>query len=163
MNLRAYIKLDQSYKKSLEYYYTKNLGIGIVGMFLFCFFVIVGAFKMIDRLFVFNVYLICFLIATSMYFWPLIQVRENFFIASIFSKFSNIPINKSLFIRSKLLLLIRFAVLFYIPVQLVHFICLKITDTPLISITGLWPLAAMLLSLAFQYIYMKIRARDLKE
>jgi len=161
MNLRTYMKLDINYKKGLENYYIRNMLIAAVGLFLFCFFIIAGAFGMMDKLYVFNIYLLCFLSATSLYFWPLIQVRENFYIASIFKKFRNAPINKRLFIRAKLLLLIRFSVLLYIPVQIAHFIGLKSTETSQLSITGFWPLAALLVSLLFQYLYMRFRARDL--
>jgi|GEM_PF-1364925 len=161
MDLRTYIKLDKEYKKSLESYYPRNLCIGAVGMFLFCMFVVAGAFGLMDRTFVFNIYIICFIIATSLYFWPLIQVRENFFTVSIFRKFRNAPINKKLFIRAKLILMIRFSVLFYIPVQILHFIGLNRTDTSCLSITGFWPLCAMVTAVAFQLLYMKIRVREL--
>lgn len=160
MNLRTYIKMDKNYKKSLEYYYTKNLGIGAVGMFLFSVFVVAGGLGMMDRAFVFNIYIISFLIATSLYFWPLIQVRENIYVTSLFKKFRNAPVDKKLFVRAKLILLIRFSVLFYIPVQIMHFIGLNRTNTPHLSINGFRPLAAMFISVIFQYIYMKLRARD---
>jgi len=163
MNLRNYIKLDKDYKKNLEYYYPRNLCIGAVAMFLFCVFVIAGALKMMDKSFVFHIYIVSFLVATSLYFWPFIQVRENFLTVSIFKKFNNVPINKKLFIRAKFVLLIRFSVLFYIPVQVMHFIGLKRTETPFLSITGFWPLAAMLIGFIFQYICMKIRIRDFNE
>lgn len=163
MKLRTYIKLDRNYKKSLEYYYTKNLGIWAVGMFLFSVFVVAGALGLMDRTFVFHIYIICFLTATSLYFWPLIQVREGNFIVSVFRKFRSVPVDIKLLIRAKFILLIRFSALFYIPVQILHFICLKRTDTPCLSITGFWPLAAMLISVIFQYVYMRLRARDLRE
>jgi len=139
MDLRTYIKLDKYYKKSLESYYPRNLCIGAVGMFLFCVFVVAGAFGMMDRIYVFYIYAICFLAATSLYFWPLIEVRENIFTVSLFKKFRNAPVNKKLFARAKLILLIRFSVLFYLPVQIMHFVGLNRTDTPQLSITGFWP------------------------
>jgi hypothetical protein len=160
MNLRGYINLDKKYKKSLNYYYTKNLGIGAVGMFLFCTFVIAAGLRLMDHIVVFNIYLICFLIATSLYFWPLVQVRENIFVVSIFKKFRNAPINKKLFIRAKLILLNRFAVLFYVPVQVMHIIGLKRTETPHLSLVAFWPMSSMIFSIVFQYIYMRFRARD---
>lgn len=161
MKLRDYMKLDNNYKKSREYYYPQNLGIGAIGMLLFCVFAVAGAFGMMDRVFVFSIYVLCFMAATSLYFWPLIQVRENNIEVSIIKKFRNIPINRSLFVKAKLILLIRFSVLFYVPVQIMHFIGLSRTDTPRLSATGFWPLAAMLISLLFQYLYMRFRARDL--
>lgn len=163
MKLNYYIKLDKGYKKSLEYYYTKNLGIGAVGMFLFCTFVIAGAWGKMDHIVIFNIYVICFMIASSFYFWPLIQVRENLLIISVFKKFRNIPVNKRLFMRSKLILLIRFSVCFYIPVQIMHFIGLLRTDTSYLSIIGFWPLGAMLIVACVQYLYMRFRARDFME
>jgi len=128
---------------------------------LFSVFVVAGGLKLMDRFFVFNIYIICFLTATSLYFWPLIQIRENIFIVSIFKKFKNAPIDKRLFVRSKLVMLMRFSILFYIPVQIMHFIGLNRTKTPQLSVTGFWPLIAMILTFIFQYGYMKFRARDL--
>lgn len=93
------MKLDNNYKKSREYYYPQNLGIGAIGMLLFCVFAVAGAFGMMDRVFVFSIYVICFMTATSLYFWPLIQVRENNIEVSIIKKFRNIPINRSLFVK----------------------------------------------------------------
>lgn len=160
MNLWGYIKFDINYKKSLKYYYPKNLGIGAVGMFLFSTFVIAGGLRLMDHIAVLCIYLICFLIATSLYFWPLIQVGESFYVVSIFNKFKNAPINKKLFIRSKIFLLTRFSVLLYIPVQAMHFIGLKRTQTPQISLVGFWPLGSMILTVVVQYLYMRMRARD---
>ena len=160
MNLQGYIKLDKNYIRSLRYYYSRNLGIGAVGMFLFCTFVIAGGLKMMDNIVVLYIYLICFFVASSLYFWPLIQVKENASVASIFNKFRNIPVNKKLFIRAKFFLLARFAVLFYIPVQIMHFIGLNRTVTPIISITGIWPLGALILTVIIQYTLLILRARD---
>ncbi len=163
MKLFYYIKLDKNYKKSLLYHDVKNLGIGGVGMFLFSTFVLAGSWRVMDNLAVFNIYVICCLIATSLYFWPLLQIRENLANVSIFKKYKSMPIDKKLFIRAKLLLLIRFSICFYIPLQIMHFIGLQRTDTPSLSLIGFWPLGATFLSIVAQYLYMRLRARDFME
>jgi len=163
MKLLYYLKRDKSYKKNLEYYDTKNLGIGGVGMFLFCTFVLAGSWRMMDHIVVFNIYVICCLIASSLYFWPLIQVRENLLIVSVFKKYKNIPIDKKLFARAKLILLIRFSICFYIPIQIIHFIGLMRTDTSSLSITGFWPLGATLISIGVQCLYMRFMSRNFIE
>jgi Na+/melibiose symporter-like transporter len=152
--------MDKSYKKNLEYYDTKNLGIGGVVMFLFCTFVLAGSFGEMDHIAIFNIYVICCLIASSLYFWPLIQVRENLLIVSIFKKYKNMPIDKKLFARAKLILLIRFSICFYIPIQIIHFIGLSRTDTSYLSFTGFWPLGATLISIVVQYLYMRFMSRN---
>lgn len=155
--------MDKNYKKSLEYYDTKNLGIGGVGMFLFCTFVLAGSWRTMDNIIVLNIYIICCIIASSFYFWPLIQVRENLLIVSIFKKYKSMPIDKKLFVRAKLILLIRFSICFYIPLQMMHFIGLMRTETPYLSIIGFWPLGATLISICVQYLYMRFLSRDFRE
>lgn len=163
MKLSYYVKMDKYYKKSLEYYDVKNLGIGCVGMFLFCTFFIAAAWRKMDHIIVLNIYVICCLIASSFYFWPLVQVRENLFIVSIFKKYKNAPIDKKLFRRAKLILLIRYSICFYIPIQIIHYIGLMRTDTPQLSIIGFWPVIASLISIIVQYLYMRILSRDFME
>ena len=155
--------MDKYYKKSLEHYDTKNLGIGGVGMFLFCTFVLAGSWRVMDHIAIFNIYVICCMIASSLYFWPLIQVRENLLIVSIFKKYKNIPIDKKLFARAKLIRLIRFSICFYIPFQMMHFIGLLRTDTSSLSIIGFWPLGATLISIGVQYLYMRFMSRNFME
>lgn len=159
MKLSAYIKMDKKFKKGMEYYDTKNLGIAAVGMFLFSTFVLASGFGAMDHIIVFNIYIICFLVASSLYFWPLIHVREKHGIVSIFTKYRSIPINKKTFIRAKVLVLIRFSIFFCIPIQIMHFIGLKRTNTPTMSIIGFWPLLATVISIVIQYLYMRFQAR----
>lgn len=159
MRLSGYIKADKDFKKGMEHYDTKNLGIAAVGMFLFCTFVLAGSSGVMDHIAVFNIYIICFLVASSIYIWPLIHVREKDGIISIFKKYRSIPINKKIFIRAKGILLIRFSILFYIPIQIMHFIGLMRTNTPAISFIGFWPLVATVISICIQYLYMRFQAR----
>lgn len=159
MKLSGYIKMDKDFKKGMEYYDTKNLGIAAVGMFLFCTFVLAGSFNIMDHIVVLNIYIICFLVASSLYIWPLVHVREKDGIISIFKKYRSIPINKRMFIRAKVILLVRFSIIFYLPIQVMHFIGLMRTNTPEMSIVGFWPLVATVVSICVQYLYMRFQAR----
>ena len=161
MRFSQYVKLDKAYKKSrIVAYDLKNLGIAAVGFFIFCNFVVAGGLGERDHIFVFNIYVISCLIASSLYIWPLIHVKEGGIAVSIFKKFQNIPINKNYFINAKLFVLIRFSILFYIPMQIMHFIGLNRTKTDHLSITGFWPLLASIISICVQYIYMRFQSRD---
>ena len=162
MRLSKYISLDKNYKSSLINAEIRSLGIGCVGMFLFCSFVMNWAFCSMDSWIIFGIYLTCFTIAEALYIYPLVTVYEEGYV-SIFHKYKNMPIDKHLFFRSKLLLLARFSILFYIPVQLLHFWGLDRTDTPNISIIGFWPVLALILTLFLQYIYLRILARNFVE
>ncbi|MGB4659084.1 MAG: hypothetical protein WBI07_07890 [Mobilitalea sp.] len=159
MRLSKYIALDKKYKSSLINTDIRNLGIGCVGMVLFCSFVLNWALHSMDHLIIFGVYLTCFTLAEAFYIYPLVMVYEEGYVP-VFRKYKNLPIDKHLFFRSKFLLLIRFSILFYLPVQLLHFWGLERTNTPYISLTGFWPISAMALTLFVQYIYIRILARD---
>lgn len=162
MRLSKYISLDRNYRKSLINTDIKNLGIGCVGMFLFSSFLLNWSFHSMDHMAVFSIYLVCFTVAEAFYIVPLILVYEGGYI-SVFQKYKNIPIDKRLFFRSKLILLTRFSLFFCIPVQLFHLWGLNRTDTPYLSIIGFWPVIAMALTLLAQYIYIRILARNFME
>lgn len=159
MRLSKYIALDKKYKSGLIYTSVRDLGIGCIGMVLFCSFVLSWALHTMDHMIIFFVYLACFTIAEAFYLYPLVMVYEGGYV-SIFHKYKNIPIDKHLFFRSKFILLLRFSILFYIPVQLLHFWGLDRTDTPDFSLIGFWPVLALVLTLFAQYIYLRILARE---
>lgn len=161
MKFSQYIKTDKAYKKSIVIIHdVKNLCIGGVGMFLFCTFIIAAGLSVMDHMGVLYIYLICSFVASSLYFWPLIHVKEGSIVVSIFKKFQSIPIDKRTFINAKLFLLMRFSFIFYIPMQIMHFVGLMRTDTYYISVTGFWPLIATVISVGVQYIYMKFQSRN---
>ena len=162
MKLSQYITLDKDYKSGLVNTDIRNLGIGCVGMFLFCSFVLNWAFHSMDNIIILGIYLACFTIAEVFYIYPLVMVYEGGYVP-IFRKYKNMPINKHLFFRSKLVLLTRFSILFCIPVQLLHFWGLERTQTPTISFIGFWPVLALFLTLFAQYIYLRIIARNFVE
>ncbi len=162
MNQLNYIRLDRNYRKSLVNTDIRNLGIGVVGMILFSSFTLNWALRTMDHPAVFILYLICFSVAQFFYIRPLIMVYEGGYV-SVFKKYKNVPINKRLFLRSKLLLLTRFSVFFCLPVQLFHFWGLNRTDTPHLGIVGFWPLTSMLITLFVQFIFISILARDFQK
>lgn len=159
MKLTKYIRMDKAYRNRLLNTDIRNLGIGAVGMFLFSSFVLNWGLCSMDHIVVLYIYLICFTIAQTLYIHPLIMVYEGGYV-SVFRKYKNIPINKRLFVDSKLILLTRFAIFFSIPVQLLHFWGLERTDTPMLGIIGLWPMVALIVTLFIQIIFIKILARS---
>lgn len=158
MKLSEYIRLDHNYKYSLINTDIRSLGIGCVGMAVFCGSILNWGFRTTDHISVLIFYMICFSVAQAFFIYPLVMVFEEGY-TSIFKKFKNIPINKRLFFRSKLLLLTRFTILFCIPVQLFHFWGLTRTNTSYLSITGFWPVLVMLVSLLAQYFYLRLLTR----
>lgn len=160
MNQLKYIRMDRTYRRNLTNIDVRNLAIGGIGMFLFSSFVLNWGLRTMDRIAIFFIYLVCFTLAQYFYIYPLIMVFEGGYV-SIFKKFKNIPINKRLFVNSKLILLTKFSIYYCLPVQLLHFWGLERTDTPSMSIIGFWPVIAMILTLCVQCIYIRILARDI--
>ncbi len=160
MKQSVYLQLDKLHRKKLISTDIRNLGIGIVGLVLFSGFILNLGLCTMDHLPVFSFYAVCFLVAQSFYISPLIMVYEEGYV-SIFKKYKNVPINKHLFLQSKFILLMKFSVLFFLPVQLLHFAGLTRTSTPLISITGFWPAFAMAGAVFLQLIFIRIMAREL--
>lgn len=159
MRLSDYIRLDKNFKYKLINTDLRSLGIGCVGMAIFCCFLINWSWRTIDHAGVFYFYLICFAIAELLYIYPLVLVYEDGYIP-IFQKYKNIPINKRLFFYSKLLLLVRFSLLFCIPVQLFHLWGISRTSTPYLSMIGFWPVLSMLITLLVLYICLRILAHN---
>lgn len=162
MKLTKYIRMDKVFRNSLLNTDIRNLGIGIVGLVLFSSFILNWGLCSMDHMAVFIVYLICFSIAQTLYIYPLVMVYEGGYV-SVFRKYKNIPINKRLFVDSKLILLTRFSIFFSIPVQLLHFWGLERTDTPMLGMIGLWPMIALTITLLLQIVFIRILARDFWE